>query len=240
MIVERCKNLEAKFAASYRTYKLDTQLSRVQQETERVRALRQQAETAAAILSTLSSRATDPLTMAGIEEGVRIAEVYPRLAILWARLKNDQDVLGGRDLGVYKEAYHATANTCSGLRSAAERTWHDHASRRIPNDDAVLDVFERSNPRIVADLRRFAGELLKLHNVTSPSRAEMEQFDRIVAAYRVAFQSLGGDIPKNVRKALQATASGGASLDLFSADVVAWLRKRGVVKSFRVVARFTP
>ena len=239
MIVERCKDLMTKFSVAHHTYQLQTRLSRVQQEAERVKTLRQQAQAAAAILTTLSLTTTDPTITARIDEAARMAEAYPRLASLWKQLKSDQNLLGGRDFEAYKVAYYATANTCNSLRGAAERTWRDYASSCIPNDDPILEVFRGSNPEIVADLRRLGRELLTLHDITSPSRAEIEQFERKVAVYRTALQSLGGDIPENVRKALQATAAGSASLDLFPSDVVAWLRNRGVAGSFRVIAKST-
>ena len=238
MIVERCTKLEAQFSAAHHTYQLETRLSRVQQEADRVKALRRQSEASAAILTTLSSRATDPVAKAGIEEAARVAHLHPQLASLWERLKSDEDLLGGREFEAYKEAFHATANICNRLRSAAERTWRDHASSYVQNDHPILDVFEGSNAKAVADLRRLGRQFLVLRNVSSPSRAQIEQFDRKVAEYRAAFGRLGGDIPKDVRQALQAAAPvGGAPIDLFSPDVMAWLRERGLTGSFRVIAK---
>lgn len=238
MIVERCTDLQTKFSAAHQTYRLETRLGRVQREVERVKTLRQQVETAAAILTTLSSTTGNPAVRAGIKEAARIAKKHPQLAGLWEELKSDGDLLGGKDLKAYKAAAFATANTCNSLRSAAERTWRDHASHCIQNDGPILDVFEKSNPEIVAHLRRLGRELVDLYNITAPSRAEIEKFDQTVAAYRAAFLRLGGDIRENVRKALQAAASPvGAPIHLFSPDVVAWLQKRRVIDSFRVIAK---
>ena len=241
MIVERCEALETQFLAAHRTYQLETRLSRVQQEADRVEALRQRAEEATEILTALSLRATDPEARAGIQEAVGVAGKGLGLASLWKRLRSDENLLGGKDLEAYKEAFHATAKTCDNLRRIAERTWRDHAKNCIRDDHPILDVFEGTNPKIVADLRRLSRELLELQNVTSPSLAQIERFHRKVADYRADFGGLGGDIPKDVREALQAAASGGgAPIGLFSSDVVAWLRERGVAGSFRVIAKSTP
>ena len=134
-------------------------------------------------------------------------------------------MLGRRDHEAYRKVFHATENACDKLRHAAERTWHYHANSCLQDDGPIVNVFEGTNPKTVADLRRLHSELLDLRRVASPSRAQIEQFDRKVAVYRAAFQSLGGDIPKDVRVALHAAASGGAPIHLFSSDVVAWLRE---------------
>ena len=119
MIVERCEALETQFSAARRTYQLETRLSRVQQEADRVKALRQQAEEASAILMTLSTKATDPEALAGIKEAVGVAGKHDGLASLWQRLKSDENLLGGKDLEAYKEAFHATAKSCDNLQRAS-------------------------------------------------------------------------------------------------------------------------
>ena len=240
MIVERCTALAAQFSAARRTYQLEERLGRIQEATDRVKALRQRAEKASEILTTLSSRATDPDARAVVEEALRIVEAHRELASLWKQLKSDENLLGRRDHEAYRKVFHATENACDKLRHAAERTWHYHANSCLQDDGPIVNVFEGTNPKTVADLRRLHSELLDLRRVASPSRAQIEEFDRKVAVYRAAFQSLGGDIPKDVRVALQAAASGGAPIHLFSSDVVAWLRERGVAGSFRVIAKSAP
>ena len=240
MIVERCRTLEAQFSAAQETHRLQTRLERVQRAAHRVQDIRQRAERASEILTTLSSRAMDPEAKAGIEEAIGTPGVSRELASLWQQLKSDEGLLGGKDHEAYRKAVHATEHACDRLQRAAEHGWRDHARSCLPADGPILDVFEGTNAEAVADLRNLGRELLDLRNLTSPSRAQIEEFDRRVAVYRTAFRSLGGDIPKNVREALQAAASGGAPIDLFSPNVVAWLRERGVVGSFRVIAKSTP
>ena len=240
MIVQRCKTLQRQFARAQQTYELETRLSRTQQAADRVKALRKRAEKASQILMTLSSRATAPDARAAIEEAVRIVETHIELASLWQQLKGDPNLLGRRDHAAYRKAFHATENACNKLRHAAERTWHYHANSCLQDDGPILDVFEGANRKTVADLRRLHNELLDLRRVASPSRAQIAQFDEKVGAYRAAFGRLGGDVPREVRNALHAAASGGAPIDLFSSDVVAWLKERGVAGSFRVIAKSTP
>ena len=241
MIVERCRNLEIQFSVAQEAFQLETRLSRVQGQAARVKALRIQAERASKILTTLSSRVRDPEAKAGIEEAARIADVHSRLASFWKQLKSDEHLLGGKDIEPYRKAFSATEKTCRDLRRTAEQTWRDHANSCLQHDRPILDVFKGTNAKAVADLTRLRRELHDLRKVASPSRAQIERFDGKVAAYRADFRSLGGDIPKDVREALQAAAaSGGAPIDLFSPDVVAWLRKRGVAGSFRVIAKSAP
>ena len=240
MIVERCKALEVRFSVARKRYELEERLDRVQHAVGRVETLRQQAEKASEILTTLSSRATDPEVRAGIEEAVGIAEAHRGLISLWKPLKADEHLLVRRNHEAYQKALHATENTSNNLRRAAERTWRDYTNSHLQDDRPILDVFKGTNARTVVDLTRLRRELLDVRKVAFPSRAEIERFDEKVIAYRDAFKSLGGNIPRDVRAALQAAASGGAPIDLFSPNVVAWLQKRGVAGSFRVIPLSAP
>ena len=241
MIEERCRALTGQFSVIREAYELEERLDRVQRAVDDVKAHRQRAEKASETLMTLSVRTTDPEARAGIEDAVKIAEARPGLVSLWTGLKKDGNLLARTNHETYRRAFHATAKACDKLQGAAEQTWRDYARSCLSNDGPVLDVFQGSNPSAVAKLRPLRRELLALSRIKFPSSDQVEEFDKKIAAYSRAFRNLGGDIPKDVRDALQAAASpGGAPISLFSPDVVAWLQEYGVAESFRVIAKDAP
>ena len=241
MIEDRCRTLTDQFAAAQRGYELEQRLGRVQRAVGDVKKLRQDAEQAAKILTALSSRATDPEAKAGIRRAMEAAKAHRGLAGLWKQLKDDENLLIRGNHEGYRRAFAATDKVCAGLRRYAEQAWRDHARSSLSDDGPILDVFRESNERRVAKLKHLRSELLALSRATFPSKDQIEEFDQKIECYSSAFRSLGGDVPKAVRQALQAAASSdGAPIDLFSPNVVTWLQERDVVASFRVKAKSTP
>lgn len=241
MIEKRCKTLATQFSDARQAYELDQRLARIQRAVADVRALRQQATQASEILTALSSRVTDPEARTGIEDAIHKAKSYRGVEDLWKHLRSDENLLGRTNHEAYNRTLRATRSATEELRRVAERTWHGHARSSISDDGPILEVFRGSNAKAVASLERLHDELFELSRTAFPSKDKIKEFDQKVKAYGCAFQSLGGDIPKAVRHALHAAASpSGAPIDLFSSDVVAWLRERNVVAAFRVKARSTP
>ena len=243
MIEARCRTLTGQFSVIREAYEFEERLERVQGAVDSVVGLRQQADRASEILRTVSERVTDPEARAAIDNAVQIAAANRRqLASLCEELKKDENLLARKNHETYKSALRATANACDGLRRAAEQAWRDHARNCLSNDGPILEVFRKSNPTAVSNLKSLRRELLATSRVTSPSSDQIAGFDERIAAYSSAFRSLsGGDVPADVRDALQAAASpGGASIDLFSSEVVDWLQEGGLAEAFRVVARSAP
>ena len=126
---------------------------------------------------------------------------------------------------------------CKGLLSKRGGITQEAASRTTVRSSMYS---KDSNTSTVANLKLLRQELLALSRITFPSSDQITKFDETVAAYSRAFQDLGGDIPTDVRDALQAAASpSGAPIDKFTSNVRAWLQERGLAGSFRVFSKST-
>jgi hypothetical protein len=123
------------------------------------------------------------------------------------------------------------------IRSGLVEAWGAHARSRLGDLEELLVLAQTlSDIEGVSDLsRRLRAALLSLAGTQGsiPSPASVERLTNADALLAELEESLQ---PDSVRQFLSSVAHGGASMDLLSEDVLAWLRSHNASGRFKIVA----
>jgi hypothetical protein len=125
----------------------------------------------------------------------------------------------------------------SGVRASLVEFWRQYTAERM-GDLAELQVLAATLSEVAGvgqlskRLEAALGQLAR-NQTDFPSKRSAELLTEAEFILRQMEESLQ---PESVRRFLSATTRGGASLDLLSDDVMAWLRSHNASRSFKVIA----
>jgi len=171
------------------------------------------------------------------------AEPATRAAALLAKVRTDYV----RDPGTIV-ASHALGNAprilqalSDRLRTMLESAWHGYVdSRHVEVSEHLLGILDQipGLQASISEIRASQGRITRLRGTLPSDAAAVDALDAAVAQLRVLWQKLAGDgVPDQVMQFIRAAAAGGASLEMLTDEVEAWLTVRGVRSAFNVVVR---
>jgi hypothetical protein len=128
------------------------------------------------------------------------------------------------------------------LSEACATAWRNHVSDSLPRVGGDLVPVLAQVPALKARVERFRGLQAAARSKADSlptSAADFEALAQAAEACREAWQALDAeDIPAGVTRFLRAaTSDSGASLDLLSSEVAAWLQAQNLAASFKIRAR---
>jgi hypothetical protein len=223
-LVQTCRTMQER-------QKTMLQVAALQTKAGQLRDLREKADQAAQVISLLWGRGD----AAALHEAVDLAQRYPGLLARHAEMEQNPELLTGTDDEVYQEVHRQLRALAEGVLQHARDAWAAYKSEHVPGDQRdLLRAFSLSRPEVVERLGKLRARLREFGDL--PDERSLALFDATVREYRSKFVELfGEETPGDVLEALQgATSPEGASLAEFDADVLAWLRERGIENAFRV------
>lgn len=231
MIAEDCKSLRSQLeqlAKAELNEKIAEQLSERRKE---LLELKTKVVNSVVPLQALAMRTK-------IDGKLDATNAFERVKKMREALKSDpQSISKGRDLTNMKSAFEKFAEETS---KATELTWNQYLPRARPNVDAnriaqaeQQEAFRTKAIQLKARVKH-ADQTSKRSPLTEAEFVELEAVWEDIRELLEALPAVTND-PK-VREFLKAAnSSKGASLDLLTDEVIAWLRENNTLEKYRIV-----
>lgn len=150
---------------------------------------------------------------------------------------NPEKVVDADDLAALRSRIN---NIRTSWETAASSAWRDYCGSNIPaRQEAILGLLQdmQGPTEALAEIRRLDGLLTQLSaSVPLGSRGGPGLLVKTLADRRDLWNSLDVDqIPDEVMTFINTTATGAAPLRLVTAEMLEWLRARGLLDNYSVV-----
>lgn len=168
-------------------------------------------------------------------------QVRRRLLAIKERFKKNSsnaELSGGSDWSaLVKElpkVVQETKELCAGV-------WAAHVKAQIATEkpDALEASLAMTNENALClqEYKKWFEEIRSSERRLPDSQGDISNLDAMALALRQAYTKFDFSVPDDVNRFLKAIGSGGASLELLTADVRNWLQANGGLKSYRIVVK---
>lgn len=231
MIVDDCQKLVERIAEKERLRRHVELLNRFERVGEQ---LDQAASRLSPLLSSFSA-----LKESGIAEVTLPSAESLRddAAAVLALFQADREAILDASRFKPKPFTDAVKSLADELQGALLQAWQTYAGTRVlATNRELLDVLERL-PKFrsaVQRIRSLSEKIRQAQAILPTSKAQVEEFNRLVGQAERAWQELGGEqMPKEVLDFLKAAISpAGSRLGFLTDTVRSWLTEHGIMSSF--------
>ncbi len=125
------------------------------------------------------------------------------------------------------------------LEAAFKSAWAGHVNNVLPSlDNEILSVLAQipDLQQQVVDIQRHYQEAEVLSKQLPRDDSAFQCLDALVSLLTTQWQNLqGGGIPNDVLDFLKDCADRGAGIEAMTPEILAWLKERGLLHSFKIV-----
>ncbi|SEH06419.1 hypothetical protein [Candidatus Venteria ishoeyi] len=125
------------------------------------------------------------------------------------------------------------------LQAALEKDWNSYVTSILPQfDTEILSVLAQipDLQQQVVDIQRYYQEAEALSKQLPVDDSAFQHLDALVSLLTTKWKNLkGGGIPADILHFLKECAGSGANIEAMTPEILAWLKERGLLHSFKIV-----